>query len=69
MLKTFRMKKMLDRLKREGRMNEVTEEDIEMMKKLDGKVGNDYNWESVVNGVPLVWIEEGETYVNIADCD
>ena len=40
------------------------------MKKLDGKVGNDYNYVSFVYGLPLVWIEDEEVkaYVNLADC-
>ena len=37
MMKTFRAKKMLDRLEREGRMNEVTPEDLDLIKRLDGK--------------------------------
>jgi len=73
MMRIFRMKKMLDRLEMEGRMGEVEPEDIELMKKLDGKEGNDYNWASFVNGEPLVWIEKGDgnpgAYVALCDCD
>ena len=73
MIRTFRMKKMLDRLEAEGRMNEVQTEDLELMKKLDGKQGSDYNWASVVRREPLVWIEKGEenpgAYVALCDCD
>ena len=73
MVRVFRMKKMLDRLEREGRMNEVEPEDLELMKKLDGKEGSDYNYRSFVYDEPLVWIAEGEgnpgAYVNVCDCD
>lgn len=73
MMRTFRMKKMLDRLEAEGRMNEVQPEDLELMKKLDGKQGNDFNWASTVRGEPLVWIEKEEetpgAYVALCDCD
>ena len=74
MERTFRMSKMLARLEKEGRMGEVTPEDLDLMKKLDGKVGNDYNWQSFVNNLPLVWIEKCEevpsgAYVNVEDCD
>lgn len=46
---------------------------IALIKKLDGKVGNDYNWESFVRDNPLVWIPADEdqngTYVALCDCD
>lgn len=64
---------MLKRLEREGRLNEATKEDYELMWFLDGKQGNDYNWMSVVGGEPLVYIpKEGDfegTYVRLEDCD
>lgn len=72
MIRTFRKEKMLARLEREGRMNEVTEEDIALMTELDGLTGSDYNWESVVHGNNLVWIEKdgkGVAYVCAEDCD
>jgi len=73
MKRVFHMQKMLDRLEREGRMNEVEPEDIELMKKLDGKEGTDYNYCSFVYGEPLVWIEKGDenpgAYVALCDCD
>ena len=74
MERTFRMAKMLARLEKEGRISEVESEDLELMKKLDGKVGNDYNWESFVNDRPLVWIEKCEdvptgAYVALVDCE
>lgn len=74
MERTFRMSKMLARLEKEGRMHEVTDEDIALMKQLDGRVGNDYNWQSFVYDDPVVWIEKGNglehgAYVALADCE
>ena len=74
MLRTFRKSKMLARLEREGRMAEVTPEDLDLMTRLDGKQGNDYNWASFVQDMPLVWIEAGKdvpkgAYVCLEDCD
>ena len=79
MNRTFRAEKMLKRLEREGMMGEVRESDMALIHFLDGKVGNDYNWESFVHDNPLVWIEgtdemfEGKkfegAYVALCDCD
>ena len=79
MERTFRADKMLQRLEKEGRMSEVIVEDRAFMQFLDGRKGNDYNWESFVNDNPLVWIDgtdeefncekfEG-TYVALCDCE
>lgn len=73
MIRVFRAQKMLDRIKREGLENELDDEMLALIKKLDGKKGNDYNWESFVNDKPLVWIEADEdqdgTYVALCDCE
>lgn len=73
MERVFRAKKMLDRLEREGRINEVDEEIRKFIMSLDGEIGNDYNWESFVNDNPVVWIEGNDkhkgTYVALCDCD
>lgn len=73
MLRTFRKEKMINRLKKEGRIDQVRPEDYELMDLLDGEQGNDYNWESVVKDNPLVWIEatdkHGGAYVCLEDCD
>lgn len=73
MERTFKAEKMFARIKREGRENLLDDELREFIKKLDGKKGNDYNWQSVVKDEPLVWIEPDEdqngTYVNLYDCD
>lgn len=79
MERTFRANKMLARLEKEGRIDEVRDEDRAFMEFLDGRKGNDYNWESFVNDNPLVWIEgtdeefEGRkftgAYVALADCE
>ena len=73
MERIFRAKKMLDRIHREGMDHMLREEDIELINFLDGKTGNDYNWESFVHNRPLVWIPEEEgfdgAYVALVDCD
>ena len=70
---TFRASKMLDRIKREGREHMLDKASLELIHKLDGKTGTDYNWANYVNDEPLVWIPAGDgyegTYVNVADCD
>ena len=67
---TFRAQKMIDRCMREGNGDLLTEETVAFIKSLDGKVGTDYNWQSVVKGEDnLVWIAEANTYVNKVDCD
>lgn len=74
MLRTFRAEKMLKRIEKNSEaMKYLDDEMRELILKLDGKQGNDYNWESVVMGNPLVWIEADEdtsgTYVALVDCD
>ena len=54
MERIFRKRKMIERLIREGRIDQVQMEDYELMDSLDGEVGDDYNWESVVKGTPLI---------------
>lgn len=72
MERTFRKAKMLARLEKEGRMNEVTQADLDLMTELDGLKGSDYNWRSFVYGDNLVWIErdgKNGAYVCAEDCD
>lgn len=73
MLKTFRAKKMIERVKREGLGHLLDDATLELINKLDGEQGNDYNWESVVKGEDLVWIEKTDehdgVYVALCDCD
>lgn len=73
MERTFRAKKMLERIKAEGKQDMLDEGTVEFIKMLDGKVGNDYNYRSFVYGEPLVWIEKDEdqdgTYVALCDCE
>ena len=66
---TFRAQKMIDRVKREGKEDLLTEETLKFIQSLDGKVGTDYNWQAIVKGENLVWLEEAKTYVNKVDCD
>lgn len=65
----FVAEKMINRIRREGRSDMLTEETIGFIHSLDGKVGTDYNWQSQVMGEPLVWLQEAQTYVNIVDCE
>lgn len=73
MERIFRAEKMLARIKRENLEHLLDDETLDLIKKLDGKVGNDYNWESFVHDKPLVWIPADEdqkgTYVALCDCD
>ena len=65
----FIAQKMIDRVKREGRGDMLTEETLGFIYSLDGKVGNDYNWRSVVKGEDLVWIDSEKAYVARIDCE
>ena len=73
MERIFRAKKMLDRVKAEGKENLLDDETIAFIVKLDGKKANDYNWASVVRDEPLCWIAPDEdqngTYVALCDCE
>lgn len=64
---------MLARVKREGKGELLDKETVAFIKSLDGKVGNDNNWRSMVYDEPLVWIEgvgsEDGVYVAACDCD
>ena len=68
MILTFRAEKMIARVKAEGRGDLLDAETLAKIKSLDGKPANTYNWENFVNGENLALID-GETYVNVADCD
>lgn len=77
MKRTFRAEKMLERVKNEGLEYMLDDEMITLIHKLDGKVGQDYNWESFVKGNDVVWIpaealpdeDFDGTYVALCDCD
>lgn len=75
MERTFRAEKMLARVRREGKGELLDKETVAFIKSLDGKVGNDNNWRSVVHDEPLVWIDGVKTedgigvYVAACDCD
>lgn len=69
MERTFRAQKMIDRIRSEGRGELLDDKTLDMIWSLDGMVGDDYNWQSVVKGENLVYIAEADTYVNFADCD
>lgn len=66
---TFRAQKMIDRIKAEGRGELLDEATLKTIWSLDGKVGTDYNWQSVVHDENLVWIEDAKMYVNKNDCE
>lgn len=73
MILTFRAKKMLDRLEREGRSDQVDDKTRALILSLDGEPASDYNWQSMVNGEPLALIDKTDKhdalYVNVNDCD
>lgn len=73
MERTFRAEKMFARVKKENLEHFLDAEMVELIKKLDGKKGDDRNWESVLNDNPLVWIpaddDHNGTYVALCDCD
>jgi len=73
MQRIFRAQKMLERIEREGNSHLVNDEIRTLILNLDGKVGEDYNWQSFVHGEDVVWIEGDEThggiYVATCDCD
>lgn len=75
MVYTFNAEKMLKRVQENPELSELLDDEtIDFIKKLDGKKGTDYNWESVVNGENLVLIHKDEdldrdVYVNACDCD
>lgn len=73
MLVTFRAEKMLKRVKKEGLEHLLDEKTLELIKKIDGKEGNDFNWQSIVHGEDVVWIPKGDDhegiYVARCDCD
>ena len=67
---TFRAEKMIARIKKEGRAEMLTDETVAYINSLDGKVGTDYNWQSVAMGEEnMVYIADENTYVNKLDCD
>lgn len=73
MIRIFRAQKMLDRIAREGREDQLDDETREFILSLDGSEAQDYNWMSFVHDEPLAWIEKTDkhdgVYVNICDCD
>lgn len=60
MNRIFRAEKMIARVTKEGMADLLDAETLEKIYKLDGKIGNDYNWESFVKGSDLVWIPKDE---------
>lgn len=71
MILKFSKSKMIERLKREGRADQITPEIEAMMDNFDGKEANTYNWANVVYQEPLCWCigKDGTgTYVNECDC-
>ena len=73
MERTFRAEKMFARIKRENLEHLLDDEMVELIKKLDGKKGDDRNWESVLKDNPLVLIpaddDHDATYVALCDCE
>lgn len=72
MIKTFRKEKMIARLTREGRADQITPDIEAIMDNLDGQPANTYCWHNVVNDEPVAAVtgKDGSIeYVNEADCD
>lgn len=67
---------MLKRVKAEGKEALLDDGVLELIGKLDGKIGSDYNWDSFVYGRDVVWIPGEQlpdedfdgTYVARCDC-
>ena len=74
MIVTFSAERMLARCNADPETRELLDPvTVAFIRKLDGKQGQDYNWQSVVNGFPLVWIEPDEdipdgAFVALCDC-
>ena len=68
----FSKQKMLERLEREGRMNEVDEECQELMTKLDGLEAVRNDWKYVVHNELAYMVKNPDTMkwisVNKEDC-
>ena len=70
----FKKQAMIDRLIREGRYDEITQEAFEIMDMLDGKEASESCWRRIVCGEPVLWVAiDGVNgngfYVNEADCE
>lgn len=68
----FKKEKMIARLKREGRFDGVTENDLAIMDNLDGCKADANCWHRVIYGMPLLWVigKDGNgEYVNEDDCE
>lgn len=69
-MKVFSKQKMLDRLEREGRVNEIDDESMEIMNMLDGKEAVKNDFKALVFGQLEFFVRyEGQNYpVNPNDC-
>lgn len=64
----FSKEKMIERLVREGRANEIRPEDIEIMDTLDGEEVEEICWRNVVFGENVGYIEKHKMHINLDDC-
>lgn len=73
MILTFKAKKMIDRVIREGKGNLLDDDTRAKIMALDGEPANTYNWASIVHGDDVALISKTdshpETYVAVCDCD
>lgn len=63
---------MIERLTKEGRYTEITQEAFEIMDMLDGKEATENCWDRQVMGRPVLWVSLGDGngyYVNENDCE
>lgn len=70
-MKKFSKKKMVERLIKEGRGSQITDDIIEIMDDIDGQEVQENCWDRQVYGQPVFYVvgKSGEgRYVNEADC-
>ena len=68
----FSKNKMLERIKKEGRTDLISETEIAIMENLDGQTANPNCWLRIAMDKPVLWVVgkngKGE-YVNEDDCE
>lgn len=68
----FKKQKMINRLKKEGLGDKITDEIIAIMDDLDGQEANENCWNRKVHGEPVYYVygKSGNgQYVNENDCE
>lgn len=68
----FSKQRMMARLKKEGRLDQVDSEAEAIMNNLDGQEATASCWERIVHNAPVYWVKgkDGKGYyVNENDCE